>query len=140
MKKLSYSLKKEYMSYYFSKIIDKKFDDAEVKVREVLSNVGFGILTEIPVNEVFKKKIDVEIAPYKILGACNPNFAHKAISNEEKIGTLLPCNVVLISKGDKTEVAFMNPLVAMSVVENSKLEPIAKEVNELLHKAFDNID
>ena len=128
------------MSYYFSKIIDKEFKEVEVIVREELSNVGFGILTEISVNEVFKKKIDVEITPYKILGACNPNFAHKAILNEEKIGTLLPCNVVLIAKDDKTEVAFMNPLVAMSVVENSNLEPIAKEVNELLHKAFDNIN
>lgn len=128
------------MSYYFSKMVEKNFSETEEIVREELQKVGFGILTEIPVNEVFKNKLDIEIAQYKILGACNPNFAYKAISVEEKIGALLPCNVVLISKGESTEVAFMNPIVAMSVVDNSELIPLANEVNSLLENVLNNIN
>lgn len=128
------------MSYYFSKMVEKNFSETEEIVREELQKVGFGILTEIPVNEVFKNKLDIEIAQYKILGACNPNFAYKAISVEEKIGALLPCNVVLISKGESTEVAFMNPMVAMSVVDNSELIPLANEVNSLLENVLNNIN
>ncbi len=128
------------MSYYFSKMVEKNFSETEEIVREELQKVGFGILTEIPVNEVFKNKLDIEIAQYKILGACNPNFAYKAISVEEKIGALLPCNVVLISKGESTEVVFMNPIVAMSVVDNSELIPLANEVNSLLENVLNNIN
>lgn len=128
------------MSYYFSKMVEKNFSETEEIVREELQKVGFGILTEIPVNEVFKNKLDIEIAQYKILGACNPNFAYKAISVEEKIGALLPCNVVLISKGESTEVAFMNPMVAMSVVDNSELIPLANEVNSLIENVLNNIN
>lgn len=127
------------MSYYYSKTIEMNFNETEKLVREELQKVGFGILTEISVNDVFKNKLNVDIEPYKILGACNPNFAHKAISSEEKIGTLLPCNVVLISKGTKTEVAIMNPTVAMSVVNNKELEPIAGEVNSLLEEVLTNL-
>jgi uncharacterized protein (DUF302 family) len=127
------------MSYYYSKTIELNFNETEQLVRDELQKVGFGILTEISVNDVFKNKLNVDIEPYKILGACNPNFAHRAISKEEKIGALLPCNVVLISKGTNTEVAIMNPTVAMSVVNNKELEPIAGEVNSLLEKVLNNL-
>lgn len=125
--------------YYYTKTINKSFEEAEQNVREDLSKVGFGVLTEIPVNEVLKKKLDVDMKKYKILGACNPNFAHKAISTEEMIGALLPCNIVLIERGTDTEVVVMNPLEAMSAVKNPNLEPIAGEVNGLLTQFLENL-
>ena len=127
------------LMYYKSKLIKRNFEETELEVRNGLSNVGFGVLTEIPVNEVMKKKLDIDFKKYKILGACNPHFAHKAISAEEMIGTLLPCNVVLIDRNGDTEVSIMNPLVAMSVVNNSSLEPITTEVNNLLEQFLDNL-
>lgn len=128
------------MSYYFSKTVDLLFDEAIQKATDELKKVGFGILTEIDVKETLKKKIDVDFRKYKILGACNPHFAHKALSTEDKIGVLLPCNVIVQETEDgKVEVAIMNPAEAMSVVKNEKLEPIAADVNQLLETALQNI-
>lgn len=128
------------MSYYKAKVVDMSFDDAIQKATDELKKVGFGVLTEIDVKATLKKKIDVDFRNYKILGACNPQFAHKALQAEDKIGVLLPCNVIVQETEDgKTEVAIMNPAEAMSVVENDKLEPIAGEVNKLLDTALDNI-
>lgn len=128
------------MSYYKAKVVDMSFEDAIEKATEELKKVGFGILTEIDVKATLKKKLDVDFRNYKILGACNPQFAHKALQAEDKIGVLLPCNVIVQeTKDGKTEVAIMNPAEAMSVVENENLEPIAGEVNKLLDSALSNI-
>lgn len=125
--------------YYKNKKINKNFEQTELAVRGELSNVGFGILTEISVNEVFKKKLDIDFKKYKILGACNPHFAHKAITSEEMIGTLLPCNVLLIERDNGTEVAIMNPSSAMSVVNNESITPLANEVESLLKQFLDKL-
>lgn len=128
------------MSYYKAKIVDMSFEDAIQKATEELKKVGFGVLTEIDVKETLKKKIDIDFRKYKILGACNPQFAHKALQAEDKIGVLLPCNVIVQETDDgKTEVAIMNPVEAMSVVENENLEPIAEEVTKLLDSALEKI-
>lgn len=128
------------MSYYKAKIVDLSFDAAIQKATDELKKVGFGILTEIDVKETLKKKIDVDFRNYKILGACNPKFAHQALTAEDKIGVLLPCNVIVQETEDgKVEVAIMNPAEAMSVVKNDDIEPIAAEVNKLLETALENI-
>ncbi|KUG24794.1 hypothetical protein ASZ90_005376 [hydrocarbon metagenome] len=128
------------MSYYKAKIVDLSFDEAIQKATDELKKVGFGILTEIDVKETLKKKIDVDFRNYKILGACNPKFAHQALTAEDKIGVLLPCNVIVQETEEgKVEVAIMNPAEAMSVVKNDDLEPIAAEVNKLLETALENI-
>ena len=128
------------MSYYFSKFVDYSFDEAIVKITAELKEVGFGILTEIDVKATLKNKIDVDFRPYKILGACNPKFAHKALSAEDKIGVLLPCNVIVQETEEgKVEVAVMNPMEAMSVVKNENLHEIASSVNELLESALSKI-
>lgn len=128
------------MSYYKSKIVDLSYEEALEKATEELKKVGFGVLTEIDVKETLKKKIDVDFRKYKILGACNPQFAHKALNVEDKIGALLPCNVVVQeTENGKVEVAIMNPAEAMSVVKNDELEPIAAEVNKLLETALEKI-
>ncbi|MCF8242715.1 MAG: DUF302 domain-containing protein [Melioribacteraceae bacterium] len=128
------------MSYYFSKTVDYSYDQAIERATEELKNVGFGILTEIDVKATLKKKLDVDFRNYKILGACNPQFAHKALTAEDKIGVLLPCNVIVqeIEEG-KVEIAVMNPAEAMSVVKNESLEPIAGEVNKLLETALEKM-
>jgi uncharacterized protein (DUF302 family) len=105
-----------------------------------LKDVGFGILTEIDMKTTLKNKLDVDRRPYKILGACNPPFAHKALSMEEKIGILLPCNVIVLENDEgKVEVSIMDPAVAMSVVENPRLESLASVVKEKLELALSNI-
>src|SRR5690554_1827477 len=128
------------MSYYKAKTVDLGFNEAIAKATEELKKVGFGVLTEIDVKDTLKKKIDVDFRKYKILGACNPQFAYKALQAEDKIGTLLPCNVIVQETDEgKTEIAIMNPVEAMSVVENESLAPIAEEVNKLLDSALEKI-
>lgn len=128
------------MSYYLAKTVNYTFDEAIEKATAEMKEVGFGILTEIDVKETLKKKIDVDFRKYKILGACNPNFAHKALCVEDKIGVLLPCNVIVQELEDgKVEVAIMNPMEAMSVVKNANLASIAGEVNGLLESALEKI-
>ncbi len=126
--------------YYFSKTIDKGFEEAEQQVREELKKEGFGILTEIDVQATMKKKLDVDFRKYKILGACNPPFAHKALQAENKIGTMLPCNVIVQETDDgKIEVAAVDPLASMQAVENKDLEGVAAEVRERLQKVINSI-
>jgi uncharacterized protein (DUF302 family) len=126
--------------YYFNKTVDLSFEDAIAKVTEELKKEGFGILTEIDVQATLKKKLDVDFRPYKIMGACNPPFAHKALSAESHIGIYLPCNVIVQDVGDgKTEVAAVDPLVAMSRVENPALEPVAKEIQAKLQRVIENL-
>jgi uncharacterized protein (DUF302 family) len=128
------------MNYYINKTTDYTFDEAVDKISLALKEVGFGILTEIDMKATLKNKLDVDRRPYKILGACNPPFAHKALSMEEKIGILLPCNVVVLENEEgKVEVSIMDPAVAMSVVDNPRLESLASVVKEKLELALSNI-
>ena len=128
------------MEYYLNKTTNYQFDEAVTKISAALKEVGFGILTEIDMKATLKNKLDVDRRPYKILGACNPQFANKARSMEEKIGILLPCNVTVIETDDgKVDVAIMDPAVAMSVVENNKLESLASVVKEKLVLALSKI-
>ncbi len=126
--------------YYFKKTVDLSFDDAIERVTEKLKEEGFGVLTEIDVQATLKKKLDVDFRPYRILGACNPSFAHKALSVEPNIGLMLPCNVIVQDVGSgRTEIAAIDPLVAMSSVDNSALEPVAEEVQAKLRRVIENL-
>ncbi len=128
------------MSYYFTKIMEDNFDQTIEKVTEELKKEGFGILTEIDVKETFKKKLDVDFRNYRILGACNPQMAHKAITSEPRIGTMLPCNVIVQElENGKTEVSAVDPVASMQAVENDSLQPIAREVREKLKKVIKNL-
>ncbi|MBI5729514.1 MAG: DUF302 domain-containing protein [Ignavibacteriales bacterium] len=128
------------MSYHNSKSVQHSFDEAIAKVTEELKKEGFGILTEIDVKETLKKKLDVDFRKYKILGACNPPFAYKALQAEETLGVLLPCNVVVQEKeGGKVQVSFVNPMESMQAVKNPALEEIAAEVSSKLQKVLENI-
>jgi uncharacterized protein (DUF302 family) len=128
------------MSYYFSKIINESFDRAIVKVVISLKNEGFGVLTEIDVKETLKKKLDVDFQKYRILGACNPAFAYKALKAEDKIGTMLPCNVIVqeISE-DEVEIAAVDPVASMKAIENPALLEIANQIQEKLKKVIKSI-
>lgn len=128
------------MSYYFSKIINESFDRAIVKVVVSLKNEGFGVLTEIDVKETLKKKLDVDFQKYRILGACNPSFAYEALKAEDKIGIMLPCNVIVqeISEGE-VEIAAVDPVASMKAVENPALLEIANQVQEKLRKVIKSL-
>jgi len=126
------------MSYYISKTINATFEAAVEKVTEELKKEGFGIITEINIQETLKKKLDVDIQKYRILGACNPRYAHEALQIEEKIGTMLPCNIIVVEKGPAfTEVSAINPLVSMQTVNNPVLNAIAAQVTEKLQKVIE---
>ena len=128
------------MEYYFSKTIDETFDNAVQKVTEALKSEGFGVLTEIDVKATLKKKLDVDFYNYKILGACNPPFAYKALQAEDKIGTMLPCNVILQEKVQgKVEVSAVDPMASMASLENKDLESIATEIRAKLKKVIDHL-
>ena len=123
------------MSYYISTTFEGTFNEAIQKVTEELKKEGFGILTEIDIKETLKKKLDVDFKKYRILGACNPNMAYKALQKEDKIGTMLPCNVIVEEHEDGTvEISAVDPLASMQVVDNDDLQLIAKEVKEMLAK------
>lgn len=128
------------MSYYFFKILNLEFDETIEKVTKVLQEHGFGIVSEIFVSEVLKNKIGVEIPPYKILGACNPNFAFKAISIEDKIGLMLPCNILVKKVSDsQTEVSAIDPIASMMAIQNPALKDLAFEVQNHLKKIIENL-
>jgi len=121
------------MTYTFTKTLDATMDEAVQHVTENLAARGFGILTTIDVSATLKKKLDVDFRPYVILGACNPEFAYKALQNEDKIGAMLPCNVILQEIGkDRVEVSAVDPVASMQAVKNPKLAAIATEVRDLL--------
>jgi len=128
------------MSYYFSKIINEDFDTAVEKVTAKLKEEGFGVLTEIDVKETLKKKLDVDFKKYKILGACNPPFAYKALQAEDKIGIMLPCNVIVEENSDgKVEVSAVDPIASMQAVQNESLGSVAIEVRDKLKKVIENL-
>lgn len=128
------------MTYYFGKTINDSFDKALQRVEDALKTEGFGVLTEIDVKATMKKKLDVDFKNYKILGACNPPFAYKALQAEDKIGAMLPCNVVVIEQEEgKVEVAAVDPMASMQAVENESLGSIAKEITEKLKIVIETI-
>lgn len=128
------------MKYYFNKTVKSEFDQVMNKVKKELEAEGFGVLTEINVNETFKKKLDVDFKRYHILGACNAPYAHKALTAEDKIGTMLPCNVILqeIEPG-KIEVTAVNPLASMQAVKNDALESIANDIAAKLKNVIERL-
>ncbi|MCY2688256.1 DUF302 domain-containing protein [Salinimicrobium sp. TH3] len=129
------------MNYYFTTTLKDDFDKAIQKVTEELKKEGFGILTEIDVKETFKKKLDVDFRKYRILGACNPQMAHQAISAESKIGTMLPCNVIVQETEDgKVEVSAVDPVASMQAVENDTLGGVATQVRDKLKKVIEQLN
>lgn len=128
------------MKYYIDAVLEKPFEEVEVLVREELKKVGFGVLTEIDISEKMNDKLNVDFRNYKILGACNPPFAFEALKLEDKVGTLLPCNVIIQQlSNNKVEVAVIDPTVSMESVENKELLAIAKKVQCKLKIAIKNI-
>lgn len=125
--------------YAIKKTTGLGYTEAVEKVTEELKKEGFGVLTEIDVKATMKKKLDVDLENYVILGACNPPFALKALQAEDDIGLLLPCNVIVYEKEEKTIVAAINPLVAMQAVENPALEHVAEEVTTRLRRVVDHV-
>jgi len=128
------------MNYYFSKVLKGNFNDTVEKVTAALKTEQFGVLTEIDIKDTLKKKLDVNFNNYKILGACNPPYAHKALLAENKIGTMLPCNVIVqeLDSGD-IEVAAVNPMASMQAVENADLKGIAEEITLKLKAVIEGL-
>ncbi len=128
------------VSYYFSKTLRMSFEEAIAKVTEALKKDGFGVLTEIDVKETLKKKLNVDFRKYRILGACNPPFAYKALQLEDKIGLMMPCNVIVQEfPGGKVEVAAVDPVASMAAVKNTKLGEVGREVSAKLKAVIDNL-
>ena len=125
------------MEYYFSAVLNTGFGETVTRVTEALKTEGFGIISEIDMQARLKEKLGVDFKRYKILGACNPAFAYKALQAEEEIGVMLPCNVVIIDKGGgRTEVAAVHPAASMMAVQNPALESLAQEVTEKLKRVI----
>lgn len=126
------------MSYTYDRMLaGTSIDDAEKRVRDALSDAGFGVLTEIDVQATMKKKIDVDMAAYRILGACNPKMAHQAIGMEPRVGAMLPCNVILREVKGGTEVSAIDPVASMAAIENDALLAVAGQVRDMLKGAVD---
>ena len=127
------------MKYGFTKTTDYSFEQAIEKVTEELRKEGFGILSTIDVKDTLKKKIDVDFKKYTILGACNPKLAHGALQVEEELGLLLPCNVIVYEKNDKTVVSIFDPRVMTLVIENPEMKPVAEEVKNKLQRVLEAV-
>jgi uncharacterized protein (DUF302 family) len=128
------------MSYYFTKVLNISFPEAINRVTDELKKEGFGILTEIDVKETLKKKLNVDFRKYKILGACNPPFAYQALQAEDKIGFMLPCNVIVQETSqDKVEVSAIDPVASMQAIDNPKLKETAEQVRTKLKKVIDSL-
>jgi uncharacterized protein (DUF302 family) len=127
------------MKYGFTKTTEYTFEQAIEKVTEELKKEGFGILSTIDVKDTLKKKIDVDFKKYTILGACNPKLAHGALQVEEELGLLLPCNVIVYEKNDKTVVSIFDPRVMTLVIENPEMKPVAEEVKTKLQRVLEAV-
>jgi uncharacterized protein (DUF302 family) len=128
------------MSYYFTKTTSLGYEQALIRVQEELKKEGFGVITEIDVRDTLKKKLNVDFRRYKILGACNPSFAHQALQLESRIGTMLPCNVIVQEREDgQTEVSAINPLESMKTVANPQLDDIGRQVAAKLQAIVDRM-
>jgi len=128
------------MTYYFSKTLDLGFEEAIKLVTEALKREGFGIITTIDVKETLKKKINVEFRNYRILGACNPALAYEALQLEDKVGTMLPCNVIVQElRPGKIEVAAIDPVASMTAIDNPRLKQAAAEVRTKLANVIEGL-
>ena len=128
------------MDYNFSKTVNEDFDTAITRVKEELKKEGFGVLTEIDIQETLKNKLDVDFRKYKILGACNPQFAYEALKAEDNIGTMLPCNVIVQEHiNGEVQVSAVDPVASMMAIQNDKLGKLAKEVREKLIRVIENL-
>jgi uncharacterized protein (DUF302 family) len=128
------------MAYYFSKTLRVGFDEAVRQTTEALKREGFGIITEIDVKKTLKDKIGADFRSYRILGACNPKLAHEALQLEDKIGTMLPCNVVVQDVGGgKTEIAAIDPVASMQAIDNPKLREAATRVQAMLKRVIESL-
>ena len=128
------------MQYSIDKILDMPFDDAVNRVVEELKKEGFGVLTDIDVQTTLKKKLDVDFRKYRILGACNPPFAYKALQAERRIGTMLPCNVIVQeTDAGQIEVSAIDPIASMRAIENPNLQEIADQVRDKLKKVIERL-
>lgn len=128
------------MSYYYARTFARPFDDVVAATREALGQEGFGVITEINVQQTMKVKLDVEVRPYLILGACSPRLAYEALQLESKVGTMLPCNVIVQDLGDGvTEVAAVDPVASMQAIANAELKAKAAVVGEKLRAAIDRL-
>ncbi len=128
------------MSYYFSKTLQTTFDDAVSRVSEELKKEGFGVLTEIDIKETLKKKLNIDFRKYRILGACNPQYALKALEAEDKVGTMLPCNVIVQEiEGVGTEIAAIDPVASLQAIKNPELEEIARNVRDKLRDVIERL-
>jgi len=128
------------MDYYFHTILNSSFDEAITLVTEELKKEGFGILSEIDVRQALKKKLNVDFKKYKILGACNPPYAYQALQIEEKIGTMLPCNVIVFENDQgQVEVAAIDPIASMQAIKNSQLHEVAVQIQTKLKKVIDSL-
>ncbi|MGV8928290.1 MAG: DUF302 domain-containing protein [Brevundimonas sp.] len=129
------------MTYYYSKITSRPFEETVSRVRAALKAEGFGIITEIDVTATFREKLDIAFRPYIILGACNPKAAHEALSLEDKVGVMLPCNVIVqqLPSGTETEVAAIDPAASMSAIDNPALTAKAAEIGTSLRRALDSL-
>ena len=128
------------MEYYFSKTLDASFDEAVRLTTEALKSEGFGVISEINMHEKLKDKLGVDFKRYKILGACNPPYAYKALQAEDKLGAMMPCNILVIEQGqNKIEIAAVNPLASMQAITNPSLGNIALEVTNKLKKVINNL-
>ena len=128
------------MTYYFAKTLNMGFADAVRRATEALSEEGFGIITEIDVKQTMKKKLNAEFRDYRILGACNPALAYEALQIENKVGTMLPCNVVVQDLGEgRTEVAAIDPVASMQAIDNPRLQAAAEQVRAKLKKVVANL-
>ncbi|MHA2431177.1 MAG: DUF302 domain-containing protein [Promethearchaeota archaeon] len=128
------------LSYGFTKEVEISLEEAVAKVMEELKKEGFGILTKIDVRDKFREKLGIEFKKYMILGACNPSSAHKAILVEENIGLMLPCNVIVYEKGNKTIISIIKPTVAMGMIDNKELREIAVKIEKKLGGVIDSIN
>ncbi len=129
------------MAYHNTKTVSTNFEDTIEKVTLELKNEGFGVLTEIDIKETLKKKLDVDFRKYRILGACNPPLAYKALSEEENIGVMLPCNIIVQEKeGGMVQVSAINPMESMQSVKNPNLEEVAATVSGKLAKVINNLN
>lgn len=128
------------MDYYFSTTVNLSFEEAKAKIVEALKTEGFGIVSEINMQEKFKEKLGIDYKRYTILGACNPLYAHKALLMEEMIGTMLPCNVIMTeSKNGYIKIAAINPQASMIAVNNPELQTIAQEITGKIKKVINNL-
>ena len=128
------------MPYYFSTTLDDDFDTALGRVREALKGEGFGVISEIDIRQTLKDKIGADFRPYVILGACNPTLAHEALQLEDKVGTMLPCNVVVQQAGDGVEVAAIDPVASMQAIPNEGLKDKAGQVADKLRRAIEGLE